>query len=110
MDLRYGSEACLENVGSFRASGAASTDSRLNLPGLATSSVTPPSSVIQEVKQILAASQADIGGVEYLINERSGEVTYYDINPLSNFVANAVNVVGFDPVSRFVDYLLKRTA
>ncbi len=30
---------------------------------------------------------------------------YYDINALSNFVADAVNVVGFDPHERLVDYL-----
>ena len=33
---------------------------------------------------------------------------YYDINALSNFVANAPQVVGFDPVPRLVDYLLER--
>ena len=33
---------------------------------------------------------------------------YYDINPLSNFVADAPKVVGFDPWARFVDYILRR--
>jgi hypothetical protein len=28
--------------------------------------------------------------------------------PLSNFVADALNVVGFDPVERFVDFILRR--
>ena len=32
----------------------------------------------------------------------------HDINPLSNFVADAPNVVGFDPFARFVDYILER--
>ena len=33
---------------------------------------------------------------------------YYDVNALSNFVADAVNVVGFDPFVRLVDYLEQR--
>ena len=76
--------------------------------GLAVQTYTPPPHIIEEVKAILAASGADIGGVEYLVNDRTGEVTYYDINPLSNFVANAVDVVGFDPVERFVDFIETR--
>jgi hypothetical protein len=32
---------------------------------------------------------------------------YYDINALSNFVADAENVVRFDPWVTFVDYLEK---
>lgn len=76
--------------------------------GLAVEAFAPPDHVIEEVKQILAASQADLGGVEYLVNDQDGEIYYYDINPLSNFVANAVDVVGFDPIVRFVDYLETR--
>jgi hypothetical protein len=30
---------------------------------------------------------------------------YYDINALSNFVADGVNVVGFDPFVKLVDWL-----
>lgn len=66
---------------------------------------TPPQQVIDDVRRILRASGADIGGVEYLVNDNDGEIYYYDINPLSNFVADAVNVVGFDPVARFVNYI-----
>ncbi len=58
-------------------------------------------------RSILAASQADVGSVEYLVNEADGQVYYYDVNPLSNFVADAPNVVGFDPFARFVDYVLR---
>ena len=46
--------------------------------------------------------------MEYLVNARDGEAYFYDINALSNFVADAPNVVGFDPTSRFVDYLMMR--
>jgi hypothetical protein len=46
--------------------------------------------------------------VEYLLNDRDGQVYFYDINALSNFVADAPNVIGFDPFPRLVDYLLAR--
>ncbi len=39
----------------------------------------------------------DVGGVEYIIDDRDGQRYYYDINALSNFVADAPRVVGFDP-------------
>ena len=50
----------------------------------------------------------DVGGIEYLVDERDGEAYIYDVNALSNFVSDAVNVVGFDPFPRLVDYLLER--
>ena len=53
----------------------------------------------------MAAAKIDVGGIEYLIDDHTGEALFYDINALSNFVADAVNVVGFDPYARFVDYL-----
>lgn len=65
----------------------------------------PPADIIADVERIARAVQMDVGGVEYLIDDRTGEVLFYDINALSNFVADAVNVVGFDPYARFVDYL-----
>jgi glutathione synthase/RimK-type ligase-like ATP-grasp enzyme len=68
----------------------------------------PPEAAIEAAKQIIAASQADLGGVEYLVNARDGQVYYYDINPLSNFVADAPQVVGFDPTAKFVDFLAVR--
>jgi hypothetical protein len=68
----------------------------------------PPDEVISDVLHIASAAKLDIGGVEYLVNERDGEVYYYDINALSNFVADAPNVIGFDPFPRFVDFILRR--
>lgn len=70
----------------------------------------PDPDVIEKVKQAIAASGADIGGVEYLVNAADDRLYFYDINPLSNFVANATQVVGFDPVPRFVDYILQQAS
>jgi hypothetical protein len=36
---------------------------------------------------------------------RDGQLYYYDVNALSNFVADAPNVIGFDPFVRLADYL-----
>ncbi len=69
---------------------------------------TPPEAVIQEVLAIARAAGLDLGGVEYLTNDRDGQVYYYDINALSNFVTDAVRVVGFDPYAALVDYLAVR--
>jgi len=71
-------------------------------------SYTPPRNVIEDVKRIAAGTRMEVGGVEYLVNERDGHVYYYDINALSNFVADAPRVLGFDPTPRFVDYVLAR--
>jgi hypothetical protein len=40
-----------------------------------------------------------------MIDDRDGRAVFYDINPLSNFVANAPRVVGFNPHTRLVDFL-----
>lgn len=69
---------------------------------------TPPPQIIDAVKRMTAAAHIEVGGVEYLINDRDGQVYFFDINALSNFVADAVNVVGFDPVPKLVDYLVRR--
>ncbi len=68
----------------------------------------PPEAVVRDVLEIAATAGFDLGGVEYLVSERDGQVYYYDINVLSNFVTDAVHVVGFDPYARLVDYLVAR--
>lgn len=68
----------------------------------------PDPAVIEKVRQAVAASGADIGGVEYLVSAADDQLYFYDINPLSNFVAKAPLVVGFDPVPRFVDYIMQQ--
>lgn len=69
---------------------------------------TPPDAVIRDVLAITGRAGIDLGGVEYLVNDRDGEVYYYDVNVLSNFVSDAVSVVGFDPYVVLVDYLVER--
>jgi len=52
----------------------------------------------------------DVGGIEYIVDDRDGELYYYDVNALSNFVADATTVLGFDPFERLVDYLAEEVS
>jgi len=68
--------------------------------------VTPPREVIEAVECIVQAAKIDVGGIEYMIDDRDGRLVYYDVNALSNFVADATNVIGFNPHERLVDFLV----
>lgn len=75
--------------------------------GLKVEAYTPPAEVVETVERIAAAAHLDLGGIEYLVDDRDGSLIYYDINALSNFVADAPRILGFDPHARLVDYLLE---
>jgi len=66
---------------------------------------TPPDEIIQAVERIMVTSGIELGGVEYMIDQRDGQLYFYDINQLSNFVAEPVRVLGFDPFARLADWL-----
>ena len=83
-------------------------DACLVRPGAPTLTMTkaePSAEIIAAVERIAIAGGLEVGGVEYLINERNGDVLFYDINGLSNFVANPVQVLGFDPHDDLVGWL-----
>ncbi len=61
--------------------------------------------IIEQVEAISRRAGLDVGGIEYLVDDRDGKHYFYDINALSNFVADPVNVIGFDPWAKLVDYL-----
>ena len=65
--------------------------------------------IIEQVERIARRVKLDVGGIEYMIDQRDGRHYFYDINALSNFVADARNVIGFDPFERLVDYLIERS-
>ena len=67
--------------------------------------VTPPAALVEAAERIARAAGLDVGGVEYLIDDRDGSPRFYDINALSNFVANPLDVLGWDPHDRLVDHL-----
>ena len=76
--------------------------------GLPIEGFDPPGEAIDDALRIVAAAGLDLGGVEYLVNERTGKPTFYDVNALSNFVANAPEVIGFDPFVDLVDLIAER--
>jgi glutathione synthase/RimK-type ligase-like ATP-grasp enzyme len=76
-------------------------------PGLTVTRFDAPPEAIDTVLRLTRAAAIDIGGVEYLVAKRDGQIYYYDINATSNFVANAPEVLGFDPTARFVDYITR---
>jgi hypothetical protein len=73
--------------------------------GLRVEATTPPAGVIADCERIAQAARIDVGGIESMIDDRDGQRVYYDINALSNFVADAPKVIGFDPHERLVDFL-----
>jgi glutathione synthase/RimK-type ligase-like ATP-grasp enzyme len=76
--------------------------------GLRVERFDPPPEIVAAVERIARAMGLDVGGIEYLESARDGRLYYYDLNALSNFVADPVRVVGFDPTSRLVDALEAR--
>ena len=99
-------DACQTADGVELVRGACAVDAPKN--GLRVEGTTPPRQIIDEVEAIARATKLDVGGIEYLVDDRDGEHYFYDINALSNFVADAPRVVGFDPWTNFVDYLETR--
>jgi len=99
-------DACQTTGGVELVRGACAIDAPKS--GLRVEGTTPPREVIAQVERIARASKLDIGGIEYLVDDRDGRHYFYDVNALSNFVADAPNVVGFDPWARFVDYIEAR--
>jgi len=47
-----------------------------------------PRQVIADVERIMQHAGIEVGGVEYVFDQRTGRQMYYDINALSNFVAD----------------------
>ena len=69
--------------------------------------VSPPAEIVEQVARVMLAASADVGGVEYLIDSRTGEPSFYDFNPFSNIVEGKNQELGFDPVEVYLDYVLR---
>ena len=70
---------------------------------------TDPGPVLRDAAAAIArAVDLDVGGVEAMVDDRDGTWRFYDINALSNFVARPLEVLGWDPHDRLVDYLVER--
>lgn len=65
----------------------------------------PAPALIDAAERIACAAGLDVGGVEVMIDDRDGVPRFYDINALSNFVARPLDVLGWDPHEKLIDYL-----
>jgi len=74
--------------------------------GMKVEGYEPPQQVIEDVERIVELAGVEVGGIEYVFDERTGQQLYYDVNALSNFVADPVRVIGFNPYARLADYLI----
>ena len=101
-------DACQTSSGVELVGAACAVDAVKS--GLRVDGVTPPAHIIEQVEHIAQFTGLDIGGIEYLVDDRDGKHYFYDVNALSNFVADAPNVIGFDPWVNCVDYLEARIA
>jgi hypothetical protein len=99
-------DACQTNDGVELVRGACAVDAPKT--GLRVEGYTPPRHIVEQVEAISRRAGLDIGGIEYLVDDRDGKHYFYDVNALSNFVADPVSVIGFDPWGRFVDYVESR--
>jgi Carbamoyl-phosphate synthase L chain, ATP binding domain len=76
-------------------------------PTITIEAYTPPPELIAAVEAVAQAAGLDIGGIEYMIDDRDGVARFYDINGLSNFVAKPLEVLGWDPHEQLADYLVE---
>jgi hypothetical protein len=74
--------------------------------GMKVEGYAPPRQVIEDVERIVELAGVEVGGIEYVIDDRTGRQLYYDVNALSNFVADPVRVIGFNPYARLADFLI----
>lgn len=99
-------DACQTASGVELVRTACAVDAARN--GLRVEAYEPPAEVRAQILAIAARTGLDVGGIEYLVDDRDGRPCVYDINAMSNFVADGPAVIGFDPFERLVDYLARR--
>lgn len=74
-------------------------------PTITISEFKPPAAITAAVERVAAMSGLDVGGIEYMIDDRDGRPKFYDLNAMSNFVAKPLEVLGWDPHEKLADYL-----
>ncbi|HYZ48803.1 MAG TPA: alpha-L-glutamate ligase [Sphingomonas sp.] len=102
LDRQYLYAIDVEGGGAFDLcpADACVADSNIRL-----SAADPDPQLIAAAERIAEAMDLDVGGIEVMIDDRDGIPRFYDINALSNFVADPLTVLGWDPHERLVDWL-----
>jgi hypothetical protein len=75
-------------------------------PTITISEFKPSAEITRSIERVAVMSGLDVGGIEYMIDDRDGRPKFYDLNAMSNFVAKPLEVLGWDPHDNLVDYLL----
>jgi hypothetical protein len=99
-------DACRTTDGRELTRGACAVDAADQ--GLRVESFDVEPQVAREAVAIMDAAGIEVGGAEFTIDADTGERLWYDVNALSNFVADGPAVLGFDPFARLVDALERR--
>lgn len=76
-------------------------------PTITIGAYRPPDEIVAAVEAVARAARLDVGGIEYVVDDRDGVARFYDINALSNFVAKPQEVLGWDPHVKLVDFLIE---
>ena len=74
-------------------------------PAIRVEAHQPPEAIQSAVRRVGALAGLDLGGIEYIVDDRDGIPKFYDFNGMSNFVANPREVLGFDPHDDLADFL-----
>ncbi len=62
---------------------------------------------VEMAERVARATGLDVGGVELMVDDRDGTPRLFDFNAVSNFVADPLDTLGFDPHERLVDWLVQ---
>lgn len=74
-------------------------------PSILVSAFQPPEAIKASVRRVGDLAGLDVGGIEYMIDDRDGQARFYDFNAMSNFVAKPHEVLGFDPHDDLADFI-----
>ena len=105
-DLFYGTTQQLQ-AGTFNY--CAADGCAIEQDGDAIQLFTPPVTVVEAAARVMTAASTQVGGVEYILDADTGQPSFFDFNPYSNFVTGFDNELGFNPIDRYLDYLLTLT-
>jgi glutathione synthase/RimK-type ligase-like ATP-grasp enzyme len=76
-------------------------------PAVTMRAFQPPPHAVAAVESIARAAGLDVGGVEYFVDDEDGTMRFYDVNALSNFVADPLAVLGYDPHDQLAAFLAR---
>jgi biotin carboxylase len=79
-------------------------------PTITITAFEPPAEIAAGVERVAAMAGLDVGGIEYLVDDRDGVARFYDFNAMSNFVARPMDVLGYDPHDDLVAFLAGQIA